>query len=111
MILKGELDASHYRGQRVTHCTKGFLFGFYFMFVFMGGGYFLCFCLAVHETVLDLKLSVMLFSVFSLIWFLYSNFSENVYKVNRDWKILNDEGSISLSLFRIRILSGRQAII
>ena len=75
------------------------------------GGYFLCFCLAVHETVLDLKLSVMLFSVFSLIWFLYSNFSENVYKVNRDWKILNDEGSISLSLFRIRILSGWQAII
>ena len=76
-----------------------------------GGGYFLCFCLAVHETVLDLKLSVMLFSVFSLIWFLYSNFSEKVYKVNRDWKILNDEGSISLSLFRIRILSGWQAII
>ena len=75
-----------------------------------GGGYFLCFCLAVHETVLDLKLSVMLFSVFSLIWFLYSNFSENVYKVNRDWKILNDEGGISLSLFRIRILSGWQAI-
>ena len=82
------------------------------LFFFLGGGgYFLCFCLAVHETVLDLKLSVMLFSVFSLIWFLYSNFSENVYKVNRDWKILNDEGSISLSLFRIRILSGWQAII
>ena len=80
-------------------------------FFWGGGGYFLCFCLAVHETVLDLKLSVMLFSVFSLIWFLYSNFSENVYKVNRDWKILNDEGSISLSLFRIRILSGWQAII
>lgn len=57
----------------VTHCTKGLLFGFYFMFVFFfGGGGFLCFCLAVHETVLDLKLSVMLFSVFSLIWFLYS---------------------------------------
>ena len=37
-----------------------------------GGGYFLCFCLAVHETVLDLKLSVMLFFVFSLIWFLFS---------------------------------------
>ena len=67
------LDSSHYRGQRVTHCTKGFLFCFYFMFVFfLGGGYFLCFFLAVHETVLDLKLSVMLFSVFSLIWFLYS---------------------------------------
>ena len=65
----------------------------------------------MHETVLDLKLSVMLFSVFSLIWFSYSNFSEKVYKVNRDWKILNDEGSISLSLFRIRILSGWQAII
>ena len=81
------------------------------LFLWGGGGYFLCFCLAVHETVLDLKLSVMLFSVFSLIWFLYSNFSEKVYKVNRDWKILNDEGSISLSLFRIRILSGWQAII
>ena len=40
--------------------------------LFFLGGYFLCFCLAVHETVLDLKLSVMLFSVFSLIWFLYS---------------------------------------
>ena len=65
------LDASHYRGQRVTHCTKGFLFGFYFMLFFLGG-YFLCFCLAVNERVLDLKLSVMLFSVFSLIWFLYS---------------------------------------
>ena len=64
------IDSSHYRGQRVTHCTKGFLFGFYFMFVFFWGGYFLF--LAVHETVLDLKLSVMLFSVFSLIWFLYS---------------------------------------
>lgn len=72
VILKGELDASHYRDQRVTHCTKGFMFGFYFMFVFFWGGYFLCFCLAVHETVLDLKLSVILFSVFSLIWFLYS---------------------------------------
>ena len=66
------LDSSHYRGQRVTHCTKGFLFGFYFMFVFFGGGIFFVFFLAVHETVLDLKLSVMLFSVFSLIWFLYS---------------------------------------
>lgn len=29
------------------------------------GGYFLCFCLAVHETVLDLKLSVtVVFCVF-----------------------------------------------
>ena len=65
MILKGELDASHYRGQRVTHCTKGFLFGFYFMFVFfLGGGYFLCFCLAAHETVLDLKLCHVVFCVF-----------------------------------------------
>ena len=49
------------------------MFGFYFMFVFFGGGgIFFVFFLAVHETVLDLKLSVMLFSVFSLIWFLYS---------------------------------------
>lgn len=72
MILKGELDASHYRGQRVTHCTKGFLFGFYFMFVFfLGGGIFFVF-VWLYMRVLDLKLSVMLFSVFSLIWFLYS---------------------------------------
>ena len=71
VILKGELDASHYRGQRVTHCTKGFLFGFYFMFVFFWGGIFFVF-VWLYMRVLDLKLSVMLFFVFSLIWFLFS---------------------------------------
>lgn len=51
---------------------RAFCLVFILCLFFFGGGYFLCFCLAVHETVLDLKLSVMLFSVFSLIWFLYS---------------------------------------
>lgn len=37
---------------------------------FFGGGIFSLFLFGCAETVLDLKLSVMLFSVFSLIWFL-----------------------------------------
>lgn len=51
---------------------RAFCLVFILCLFFFWGGYLLCFCLAVHETVLDLKLSVMLFFVFSLIWFLYS---------------------------------------
>ena len=51
---------------------RAFCLVFILCLFFFGGAIFFVFFLAVHETVLDLKLSVMLFSVFSLIWFLYS---------------------------------------
>ena len=44
---------------------RAFCLVFILCLFFLGGGYFLCFCLAVHETVLDLKLSVtVVFCVF-----------------------------------------------
>ena len=43
---------------------RAFCLVFILCLFFFGGGYFLCFCLAAHETVLDLKLCHVVFCVF-----------------------------------------------